>query len=88
MGFLINAAIQQMGLKIPEDISICSFDNGQFSRIATPSTTSMAIDLKLYGKKEIEQLFWRMNHKDEPFMETLLPTTLIERESTAQLGSK
>ncbi|AJS61743.1 substrate-binding domain-containing protein [Paenibacillus sp. IHBB 10380] len=85
LGFLINAAIQQMGLKIPEDISICSFDNGQLSRIATPSTTSMAIDLKLYGKKAIEQLFWRMNHKDEPFMETLLPTTLIERESTAQL---
>lgn len=82
-GFLVQSVLQQKGYKIPEDISICSFDNGQLSQIATPKITTVNIDLNYYGKKAVEQLSWRINHKDEPIHEILLPTTLIVRESTA-----
>ena len=82
-GFLVQSVLQQKGFKIPEDISICSFDNGQLSQIATPKITTVNIDLNYYGKKAAEQLSWRLNHKDEPIHEILLPTTLIVRESTA-----
>lgn len=82
-GFLVQSVLQQKGFKIPEDISICSFDNGQLSQIATPRMTTVDIDLNYYGKKTVEQLSWRINHKDEPIHEILLPTTLIVRESTA-----
>lgn len=81
-GFLVQSVLQQKGFKVPEDISICSFDNGQLSQIATPKMTTVDIDLNYYGKKAVQQLNWRMNHKDEPMHEILLPTTLIVREST------
>lgn len=82
-GFLVQSVLQQKGFKIPEDISICNFDNGQLSQIATPKITTVNIDLNYYGKKAVEQLSWRINHRDEPIHEILLPTTLIVRESTA-----
>lgn len=83
LGFLVSSTLQQLGYSIPDAISICSFDNGQLSRLAIPSTTTMDVDLTMYGKKAVERLFWRMKHPNEPFMELLLPTTLIERQSTA-----
>ncbi|REE69561.1 LacI family transcriptional regulator [Paenibacillus taihuensis] len=82
LGFLLTSSLQQLGLRIPDEISICSFDNGQLSQITIPATTTVDIDLKNYGKRALEQLLWRMNHQAEPFMEILLPTKLIVRHST------
>ncbi|MGF7048216.1 LacI family transcriptional regulator [Paenibacillus sp. DS2015] len=84
LGFLLISSLQQMGYKIPDDFSVCSFDNGQLSRINTPTTTTIAVDLSKYGQKAFQQLLWRMNNPDEPYIEVHLPTTLIERESTKQ----
>ncbi|KIL43146.1 LacI family DNA-binding transcriptional regulator [Jeotgalibacillus campisalis] len=84
LGFLVLSKLQKDGLKIPEQASISSFDNGQLSQISTPKITTMGIDLALYGKKAVEQLVWRIDHPDEPLFELLLPTVLIERESTAK----
>jgi LacI family transcriptional regulator len=83
LGFLIHSGLQQLGKKIPDDVSVCSFDNGQLSQISSPATTTVGINLKLFGRKAVEQLLWRIENKGEPFMEILLPTTLIKRESTA-----
>ncbi|MGG4407825.1 substrate-binding domain-containing protein [Niallia taxi] len=44
------------GYKIPEHISVCNFDNGQLSKLATPKITTMDIDLELFGKRAVEQL--------------------------------
>ncbi|MDP4158034.1 MAG: substrate-binding domain-containing protein, partial [Bacillota bacterium] len=83
-GFLILSILQQNGFKVPEDVSVCSFDNGLLSQISTPKISTMDIDLSYFGKKAVEQLFWRIDHQDEPIHEILLPTKLIIRESTAE----
>ncbi|MDR6121401.1 LacI family transcriptional regulator [Bacillus sp. SLBN-46] len=82
-GFLITSLLQQKGYKVPEEVSVCNFDNGQLSQIATPKITTMDIDLKYFGKKAVEQLWWRIHHRDEPIQEILLPTKLLVRDSTA-----
>ena len=82
-GFLVQSTLQQKGFKIPEDASVCSFDNGQLSQIATPKITTMEIDLNLFGKQAVDQLCWRINHKHDPIHEVLLPTTLLIRDSTS-----
>lgn len=83
-GFIVNSVLQLKGFKVPADASVCSFDNGQLSQIATPKITTMDIDLTYFGTKAVEQLCWRINHKNEPIHEILLPTKLIVRESTAE----
>nr|WP_206763774.1 LacI family DNA-binding transcriptional regulator [Cytobacillus firmus] len=82
-GFLISSGLQQKGFNVPEDVSVCSFDNGQLSQIASPQITTVNIDLNYYGKKAVEQLCWRIENKAEPIHEILLPTDLIVRDSTA-----
>ncbi|PFJ16886.1 LacI family transcriptional regulator [Bacillus cereus] len=82
LGFLVHSCLQRKGIKIPSQASICSFDNGLLSRMTNPKITTIDIDLDLYGKKAIEQLVWRFNHRDEPFQEILLSTKLIVRGST------
>lgn len=84
LGFLINSALWKKGIKVPEDASICSYDNGQLSKISTPKTTTVDIDLKLYSKRAVETLFWRMENPEEPYQEILISSKLIIRESTAQ----
>ncbi|KJE25709.1 bacterial regulatory s, lacI family protein [Geobacillus kaustophilus] len=83
LGFFVTTALQQYGLKVPDDVSVCSFDNGQLSQIATPKITTVDIDLKRYGKRAVELLLWRWDNPNEPFQEVLLSTKLIKRESTA-----
>ncbi|KKI93218.1 LacI family transcriptional regulator [Bacillus sp. SA1-12] len=81
-GFLVSSYLQQSGIKIPEQVSVCNFDNGQLSQLSAPKITTMDIDLKLYGKKAVDRLIWRISNKEEVCQEILLPTTLIKRAST------
>ncbi|MFG6114876.1 LacI family DNA-binding transcriptional regulator [Halobacillus sp. MO56] len=83
LGYLVTNGLKQQGLNVPEDASVCSFDNGKLSRLSSPSITTMDIDLGLYGKKAVEKLFWRIENPDEQYQETLLPAKLIQRKSTS-----
>ncbi|MGP3562254.1 LacI family DNA-binding transcriptional regulator [Geobacillus sp. BK01] len=83
LGFFVSTSLQHQGLNVPDDVSVCSFDNGQLSQIATPKITTVDIDLKRYGKRAVELLRWRWDNPNEPFQEVLLATKLIKRESTA-----
>ncbi|USK33674.1 substrate-binding domain-containing protein [Bacillus sp. F19] len=60
------------GYTVPTDVGIGSFDNGHLSQITNPKIKMMDIDLYLFGKKAFEQLFWRMDNKEEPFKMSLL----------------
>ncbi|SEN23182.1 substrate-binding domain-containing protein [Lihuaxuella thermophila] len=82
LGFLVNSCLRQQGIRVPDQASICSYDNGQLSKISTPKTTTVDIDLQLYGRRAVELLFWRMENKNEPFQEILLSSKVIIREST------
>ncbi|MBO0994345.1 LacI family DNA-binding transcriptional regulator [Bacillus sp. SD088] len=81
-GFLVLTHLQALGYKIPNDLSVCSFDNGPLSRLSKPKITTFNVDLELYGRKAVEQLYWRMDNPTEPLQETLLHTSLVKREST------
>ncbi len=81
-GFLLLTHLQAMGYRIPDDVSVCSFDNGPLSQLSKPKTTTLNVNLQLYGRKAVEQLFWRMENPTEPLQEILLYASLLEREST------
>ncbi|MCM3630658.1 LacI family DNA-binding transcriptional regulator [Paenibacillus glycanilyticus] len=81
-GFMVNSALQQMGMNVPEDISVVSFDNGYLSRLATPPITTVDVDLQLYARCAVEKLISRLNDSEQPRTETLLSTRLLVRGST------
>ncbi|WP_221567155.1 LacI family DNA-binding transcriptional regulator [Alkalihalobacillus sp. TS-13] len=83
LGYLVNSGLKLKDIQVPEQASVVSFDDGQLSRLSTPRITTMGINLPLFGKKALDQLFWRMENSEEPYQETLLPANLIKRESTS-----
>lgn len=80
--FYVSSALRELGHKVPDEISICGFDNSHYSQMASPKITTMEVDLPLFAHKAFDQLLWRINNPDEAYQEILLPTHLIEREST------
>ncbi|MEH7301491.1 substrate-binding domain-containing protein [Neobacillus drentensis] len=82
LSFYVSSYLQQNNFHIPNDISVCGYDNGELSKLANPKITTLDIDLHYYGECALNQLLWRLENKSAPFREILLPSTLLKREST------
>ncbi|GIO33540.1 MULTISPECIES: LacI family DNA-binding transcriptional regulator [Paenibacillus] len=82
-GFMITSALQHLGVKVPQEASVVSFDNGYLSQVCTPPTTTLDVNRRLFATYAIKQLFSRLENPDQPYTEILLPTQLLVRESTA-----
>lgn len=74
-------AFNQVGIRVPDDISIIGFDNIPMGGIFEPSLTSINVSCKDLGSLAVEQLLWRIKHKNEPFHKTSIATSLVIRRS-------
>lgn len=73
------------GLRIPEDISIVSFNNSLFARITSPELTSVDINSYQLGIEAASQL---INHVENPNLlatKIIVPHSLIVRGSCREL---
>ena len=77
-------AVKEAGLNIPDDISICGFDNVGVSDILNPPLTTTEQFPYEQGKICGELLMQKINEGANPIpREVLLPTSLIIRSSAA-----
>lgn len=73
-----------VGLSIPEDLSILSFNNSLFARLTSPQLTSMDINSVQLGIEAASQV---INHIENPNLlatKIVVPHKLVERHSCAQ----
>jgi len=83
----IMAAAQELGRKIPEDLSVVGFDNTFFTRLTCPPLTSIEIPKKLIGKRSVELLI-RLMHNNGVQSYVIEEVKLVERKSTAFFRKK
>lgn len=79
------SVIQQLGYKIPEDISIIGFTDGILSRFSSPKLSTVAQHGEKMGGLAAEMLIKRMEStevEEEPFRTEVIEATLIKRGST------
>lgn len=76
----IIRAITERGLKIPDDISLVSFDNTFLSDLTIPRLTGIDYNYENFGKKIIEVAVGAIKGKDIPRI-TLIETKLVVKES-------
>ncbi len=81
MAFGAMAAIQEHGLRIPEDIAVTGFDDVRLARYATPPLTTMYEPDIEHGRRAGEMLFALINKEPLPQKHILLDTELIIRDS-------
>ena len=76
--------INQMGKKVPEDISVIGFTDGIISKYSTPSITTVSQNGISMGQKAAKLLIDRLENEeeDEFYTTEIIETHLVEREST------
>lgn len=75
------AAIRDMGLNIPNDIALMSFDDLPWADLFAPALTAIRQPTYALGQKAAEMLLARMANPDRPVEQVRLPVELIIRES-------
>ncbi|WP_324025164.1 LacI family DNA-binding transcriptional regulator [Maribacter sp. BPC-D8] len=79
------SVIQQMGFRIPEDISIIGFTDGILSRFSSPKLSTVAQHGQKMGELAAKMLINRMESTEmveAPFRTEVIEATLIKRGST------
>jgi DNA-binding LacI/PurR family transcriptional regulator len=77
-------ALQEAGLRVPEDISVIGFDGTQAGELTTPKITSVEVPIAQIAQSGLELLLRKIETGSSLPNETIvLPTRLQIRESTA-----
>jgi DNA-binding LacI/PurR family transcriptional regulator len=77
-------AVKGVGLDIPNDIGVVTFDNYPLAEFTDPPLTAVDIDTALLGEQGAALLFQRIS-RHTPNQQILLSATLIQRESTKRV---
>lgn len=78
-------AARDLGLSVPEDLSVIGFDDLALIHEVSPALTTMHVDKVLMGRLGVRQLLERVRHPNMPAVTVLLQTELVMRESVTHL---
>jgi len=84
--FLIHR-LTLMGLKVPDHISIISFDNTLLAETSSPPLTSVDISKKEFAVAAYNMLNSRILHPKSDVRQVLINTKIVERESVKRFIS-
>lgn len=73
--------VSAMGIRVPDQIKVIGFDNVKFCRLMNPPLTTVAQDIKELARQTVKNLLLLIEQQEVP-METVIPVTLVERQST------
>jgi LacI family transcriptional regulator len=73
--------LNEMNIRIPEDIAIVSFDDIDLFRLSKPSITAVAQPVEKIGEESVKMLIDEINGRTHDNKQVVLPVKLIERRS-------
>lgn len=76
-------AVHDMGLRVPDDISIMGFDNIDMANEIRPRLTTIHVHKTWLGIIGVRRLFERCRDPEQPKTVTRIATRLVERDSVA-----
>ncbi|WAA08678.1 LacI family DNA-binding transcriptional regulator [Fervidibacillus albus] len=81
MSLGVLRTIHGMGLNVPKDLSIVSFNNALFAQLASPPLTSIDIHILELGIEAVKHLIARIENRKEPVKRIIIPYEIIVRSS-------
>lgn len=77
--------LSDMGLTVPDDVSLISFNDTPAGRINNPPLTSINVDPYQLGQKAMELVIQLVKHPDTPPTGEIVPFSIVERDSVRTL---
>lgn len=81
-------AAHDMGLRVPDDLSIIGFDDIDLASEICPALSTIHVHKTWLGKLSVQRLLERARVPDQPIISITVTTHLVERASTAYATSK
>ena len=78
----VLAALRELGLRCPEDVSLVGFDDLELASFTNPALTTVAQPAYQMGARAAALLFERLGGKDVPTQRIVMKATLKVRDST------
>jgi len=78
-------ALKELGVRVPEDLSLISFDDMEWCSFMNSPLTTIEQSPYLMGKTAGEMLLQKINHKRSQPKKVVIPSHLIIRNSTAEV---
>lgn len=78
------AKAQEMGIRVPDELSVAGFDDVDYTTIFHPYITTVKVPCYELGFKAMELLIQKINKHEPKKAEVYMPHTLIMRESLAE----
>lgn len=69
------------GYKVPDDLSVISFNNSIFATLVHPYLTTIDIDISDLGRLGTQKLMEQINHQQSSGVQLVVPHHLIQRET-------
>jgi len=79
-------ALTELGLSVPEQISVTGFDNIEDAYRIDPPLTTAHVPKEALGKRAVERLLGRIANKNEPLEKILLTCDLLYRGTTGPVS--
>ena len=80
-----HTALREEGLRVPDDVSMVSFDDIPEAAHFVPGLTTIRQDFQLLGRLAVEYVLSMVDNPDTPIHQRVLQPELIIRESTCPL---
>ncbi|MFC5648643.1 GntR family transcriptional regulator [Paenibacillus solisilvae] len=87
LGLQAIKVASEMGIRVPEDLSLIFFDDFEFSEFYTVRPTFISQEENVLGKEAAKLLISIMENPEQDTQKLFFPPKLIIRESTAKPGS-
>jgi DNA-binding LacI/PurR family transcriptional regulator len=86
MAFGVIGALAEVGMRVPDDVSIISFNNVPLARFSSPPLTSVDIGIYQLGYQAAQKLIEQIRNPSIASSNTLIATRIIERQSVKQIA--
>ena len=86
LALALERVCTQLGLSIPDDISIVAFNNSLYAQLAAPQLTAVDINAFSLGREAAIQI---LNHAENPNLtatKIIIPHTIVERSSCKRIS--
>lgn len=84
--YRVVKSLQEKGLRVPDDISIVSFDNDIFSKLSVPQLTTIAPDINYIAKKAADLIIKQIREPEKKVLGPILVNgKIIYRESVKRI---
>ena len=85
LALALERVCAQMGLSIPDDISIIAFNNSLYAQLASPQLTAVDINSYQLGQEAAHRILNHIENPNLPTTKVVVPYRIVERGSCRRL---